>query len=49
MEKSLLQILYYNYNAEHSCIALGTNKGFKVYSLNPFSEKSLNRGKKIIK
>ena len=47
MEKSPLQILYYNYNSEHSCITLGTNKGFKVYSLNPLSENCINRGKKI--
>ena len=49
MEKSPLQILYYNYNSEYSCITLGTNKGFKVYSLNPFSENCINRGKKIYK
>jgi hypothetical protein len=48
MEKSPLQILYYNYNSENSCITLGTNKGFKVYSLNPLSENCINRGKKNI-
>jgi hypothetical protein len=45
MEKLPLEILYYNFNPEHSCITLGTNKGFKVFSIKPFSEKCLNRGK----
>ena len=37
------QMLYVSFNQDSSCFALGTERGFKVYSSFPFKDK-YNKG-----
>jgi hypothetical protein len=36
--ESLEQMLYITFNQDSSCFAVGTEKGFKVFSTYPFKE-----------
>jgi len=38
LEKPENQILFVDFNQDGSCIAVGTEKGFKIYNSYPFKE-----------
>ena len=38
MENSGDQLTYINFNQDASCLAIGTEKGFKVFHTSPFKD-----------